>query len=488
MVIKGALPLIVICFAGGGFLLNAQTTWDQLEYPELNPFERPEVEVFELDNGVRLYLLEDDELPLIDLQVRVRTGSYLVPNEKAGLNRVMGEVLRSGGTGTVSPDSLEQLLEDRAARLSTSIGFTSGEISLNTLNEDFEELLPLVIDLILDPAYPDDRISLAKRQLETSISRRNDQQSDVANREFRRLIYGPDSVYGRLMEYETLSNVQRDDLIEFHESSSTGSNLMVGVTGDFDSDEMRALLEEYFSGIPAGEKREIELPEVDYEFEHSIHFVDKRDVNQSHILIGHIGGKRDNPDYAKLQMMNRVLSGGFSGRLFRIVRSELGLAYAVFGSYGSQMFYPGMFTTGVLTRSEATADAIEAVLEQVKRLQEEPVSEEELEQTRDRFLNSLVFEYETRASVLNERMRYDYAGMDPDSFDQLVEEIRNVTVEDIHEVAREYLRPDAVRILVVGNGAELGDQLEQFGDIDEIDITISSPEERPEPGLSIPVE
>ena len=291
-------------------------------------------------------------------------------------------------------------------------------------------------------------------------------------REFQRLIYGEGSRYSRRVEYANIDNITRDDLVEFHQRAMVGSNLMIGVTGDFELEQMKALLTEAFSGIPQGAQQTMEFPEVDYRFEQGIYFVDKPDVNQSYVLLGHIGGMRDNPDYAALQVMNRVLSGGFSSRLMQVVRSELGLAYSVFGSYGSGVYFPGTFSAGVMTQSESTAAAIEAVIDQVRRLQEEPVTEAELESTREQFLNTLVFQYPSISAVLRERMSNDYAGLPADTFERLVEEIQAVTVEDVHRVAQQYLRPDAVRILVVGNAQELGDQLQVFGDVQEIDITI----------------
>lgn len=467
--------LLLVLLLSGHQLAEAQKAWDEIEFPEINNFEKPDVEILELDNGIRFYLVEDHELPLINVRSIIRTGSVLVPNEKAGLASMTGTVMRTGGTTDIPADDLNEMLEDRAASMETGIGFTSGSASMSVLKEDFDELLPVFKDLLQNPAFPEDKIDLAKTQQKSTISRRNDNQSPIANREFRRLIYGPESVYGRNTEYETVDNVTREDMVEFHRESFTGNNLMIGIVGDFESDEMSNRLEEVFWDYPAGEENELEFPEINYEFENSINFVDKSDVNQSYILLGHIGGLRENPDYASLQVMNRILSDGFSGRLMRIVRSQMGLAYAVFGSYGSNNFYPGTFTAGVMTQSSTTAEAIDAIIEQIRRLQEEPISEEELQQTKDRFLNSLVFEYDSRASVLNERMNFDYAGLPPDTFDRLVEEIRAVTIEDVQEVAREYLQPDGLQILVVGNGEEIGDQLEKFGDVNEIDITIPEP-------------
>lgn len=457
----------------------AQKAWNELEYPEINNFDIPQVEEFTLDNGITFYLMEDSELPLIDLTVIVRTGSFLEPLEKTGLASLTGQVMRSGGSLNYPKDELNELLENRAASMSTSIGFTSGRAGMNVLKEDFPELLDVFIDLLTNPAFPQEQIDLAKTQTSTGISRRNDDQSSIASREFRALIYGSDNTFSSTEEYETIAAITRDDMVDLHARSFVGSNMMIGVIGDFKTRTMKKWLKDAFSDVPKGDPIEIDLPEVNYEFKPGIHFVNKTDVNQSYVLMGHIGGMRDNPDYAKLQVMNQVLSGGFSSRLFNVVRTEMGLAYSVFGSYGSGNFYPGTFTAGVMTQSESTAEAIRAIIDQIKRLQNEPVTAEELKLTKDQFLNSLVFRYDSRSKVLNERISYTYAGLPPDTFDKLVEEIKEVTADDIMDVASKYLQPDAIQILVVGNANELGDQLDEFstvyGEVQDIDITIPQP-------------
>lgn len=462
----------VLALSVSGMLNAQQKPWDAFKYPPINSFEMPELEIFELSNGIRFYLVQDSELPLINLTVLIRSGGIMVPDDKVGLHSVVGTVMRSGGSQQYPGDALNELLEDQAAIIETGFGFTSGTASMNVLSDDFAELLPVFVDVLTRPLFPEDRLQLALTQQRSSIARRNDDQAGVAGREFQRVIYGQGSPYSRRVEYATLNNISRQDLIDFHSQAVMGENLMIGVSGDFELDAMKAMLREAFADIPAGQQIELEFPSVDYTFEPGVYFVDKSDVNQSYVLLGHIGGMRDNPDYAALQVMNRVLSGGFSSRLMQVVRSELGLAYSVSGSYGSGVYFPGTFTAAVMTQSATTAQAIEAIIGQIERLQDEPVTEQELAQTKDQFLNTLVFQYPSVSSVLQERMNNDYAGLPVDTFERLVDEIRQVTVEDVQDVARRYLRPDAVRIMVVGNSTELGDQLESFGQVQTIDITI----------------
>ena len=464
--------LCVVAHSATVLAQNSERPWESISFPPINNFEMPELDIFELENGIRVYMVQDSELPLIDLTVLVRTGGIQVPDDQVGLQNLTGSVMRSGGSLNYPDIVLNEMLEDRAAEMETEIGFSSGSARMNVLAEDFESLLPVFVDLLVNPAFPAERLELAKTQQRSSIARRNDDQGTVAGREFQRLVYGNNSKYARRIEYATLDNISRDDVVAFHRQAFVSRNLMIGVTGDFDPVQMRQWLTSAFAAVPSGDRNELDFPGVDYEFEPGVFFIDKRDVNQSYVLLGHIGGMRDNPDYAALQVMNRVLSGGFSSRLMQVVRSELGLAYSVFGTYGSGLYFPGSFTAGVMTQSESTADAIDAIIAQIRRLQDEPIRESELSQTRDQFLNTLVFQYPGISAVLRERMDNDYAGLPPDTFERLVAQIQQVTVDDVQRVAQRYLRPDALKILVVGNGQELGDQLNRFGQVQTIDISI----------------
>ncbi len=451
----------------------AQKPYDELEFPELNEFNEPNVETFTTSNGIQYYLIENTELPLIDLSVNIRTGGVLVPNEKTGLASLTGRVMRLGGSSTYPADTLNKILENNAANLSTYIGFTSGGASMNVLKEDFDQLLPVFIDVLTNPAFPEEKIELAKTQTKSSISRRNDNARSIAGREFDQLIYGENSKYGRTTEYATINNISRGDMAAFHNEYFTGENMTVGVVGDFDIEQMKEKLRQAFGEIPAGQETDLEFPDVDYNFENTVNLADKPDVNQSTVYIGHIGGMRDNPDYAKVQVMNNVLSGGFSGRLFQKVRTDLGLAYSVGGQYGmSNTFYPGRFFVQVQTKTGTTAEAIDAIITEIERLQNEPISEEELQNTKDQFLNSLVFRNVSYSQILNRRMSNDYRGLPEDSFEEFVEGVKNTTIEDVQNMAQQYLQPENLQILVVANKEGLDGQLQKYGEVNELDISI----------------
>ena len=445
-----------------------------LQFPEPRPFSVPEVERFEF-NGIEFFLLHNPELPLVSLQVVMQGGSWMDPHEKTGLADLAGSVWRSGGSVQYPEEELNELLESRAASIETSFGLTSGSASLSVLSEDFSSLLSIFTDFLANPLFPEQRLELERMRQLTAISRRNENPGPVANREFRKLVYGGESVYARTAEMATLQRITRDDLIDFHSRVVQGSGMVVGVTGDYDREQIHTQLREAFAGFDEHVADHSELPEVEYTFEEGLYFAHKGDMTQSQIRLGHLAGFRDNPDYAALQVLNEILSGGFSGRLLQEVRTRQGLAYSVFGVYASGIHYPGIFYAGLSTAAENTEQAVQATLHEIRRLQQERVSEEELEQTKERIFNRIIFRYDSYGRILGEQLGNHLNGLPTDAFDQYISEVQQVQVEDIYRVANEYVHTDALKILIVGNRELIADQLESMGTYTEVDISIPMP-------------
>lgn len=468
------IPFLFLLWGCGSSEQVTRKPHVDLEFPEPKSYTVPEIERFTY-NGIEFFLLQDDELPLINVNVLVNGGSWMDPVDKVGLASLTGTVLRSGGSEQYPDEKLNELLENRAASMETGFGLSTGSARMNVLKEDFEVLLPVFTDLLDHPLLSQERLDLAKTRRRTAISRRNEEPSDIASREFRKLIYGPESVYARTVEYATLENITRQDLVDFHRRTYQGSNMLVGVIGDFDPGTIREKLQQAFGVFEEGEPVEKNLPEVEYEFKEGFYFANKSDMNQSQIRLGHIGGYRDNPDYAALQVMNQILSGGFSGRLMQEVRTEKGLAYSVYGNYSSNVRYPGVFYAGLSTAAETTREGLEATMHEIRRLQSEPVEQQELEETKERIFNRIIFRYDNYAQILSERMNNYNLDLPEDAFEQYIEEVRQVTVEDINRVANEYLQPDNMKLLIVGNRNLIEDQLAKIGEFREVDISIPQP-------------
>ncbi len=449
--------------------------YKRLKYPKLRDIEIPEVEQVTLDNGMRLFLLEDHELPLVNLSVRIRTGSMYEPAEKIGLASITGMVMRTGGTTGKTGDELDEELESIAASVETGIGLNAGSASMSVLKADVDTGLAILADVLMHPAFREDKIMLARMQHNSSIARRNDYVGSIAGREFDKLIYGPKSVYARHTEYATIANISRDDLVAFHKKYFGPNNMMLAVWGDFDTKQMIEKIEKAFEGWPKVNLQRPQTPKVQYEFRKTVNVIRKDDVNQSNIYLGHIGGLRNDPDYFALIVMNKILGGGFTSRLFKNVRSREGLAYSVFGAYSANYDYPGEFYVGCQTKSESTVKAIRAMLREVEKIKESEVTDEELAIAKDSFLNSFVFNFDTTGEIVNRLMVYEYYGYPADFLLQIKQNVEKVTKADVLRVARKHLKPDTVHILAVGRPDDFGEPLSTLGSVNEIDIAIPTP-------------
>jgi predicted Zn-dependent peptidase/outer membrane lipoprotein-sorting protein len=449
----------------------------ELTYPDLPDFEVPEPERVELENGMTIFLLEDSELPQVNATARIGVGSVYEPAEKRGLASITGTVMRTGGTESMAPDSLNTVLENIGATVETNIGETSGSAYMSTLADHVDTVLPIFAEVLRQPAFAEDRVQQAKSRVKSGISRRNDNASSIVGREFEKVLYGEDSPYARTPELYTVDRVRRQDLVDFHDQYVHPNNVILSVWGDFDADQMEQTLREQFGDWEAPADFEPPTPpEPDAERAHSVNFVQKSDVNQSKIRMGHPGElTRRSDDYASVQMMNEVLSGGFSGRLFQEVRREKGLAYSVNGAYTAGYNRPGRFYAGVASQSASTVEATNAVMTEVERMREEPPTQEELGLAKDSYLNSFVFNFDSEREILSRRATYEYYGYPADFLQQTRDAIEEVTPDDVLSAAQTYLHPDDSHILVVGNGNQFSEDLStlsQDGTVDTLDISI----------------
>ena len=456
-----------------------QLHYTEIEFPPLPDFQVPEADRFELDNGMILFLIEDHQLPLVSMSARFGGGGNQDPADKVGLASIAGAVMRTGGTESMTGDEINERLENIAASVETSVGSISGSASMSTLKEHTDEVLAIFADVIRNPAFPEDKIDLAKTQQRSSISRRNDDAQSIAFREFDELLYGSDHPLARSTEYATIDAIEREDLVAFHRQYFQPNNMILGVWGDFDTEEMVAKLENTFGGwTGAPDFQRPGPPELPPVAGYGVNLVTKEDVTQSSILLGHIGELRlDHPDYPAVTVMNQVLSGGFSSRLFQNVRDDQGLAYAVFGAHTASYERPGDFYAGVMTKSESTVEATRSVLHEIRRMREAAPTADEIMQAKDSYLNSFVFRFDTRTEIVSRMMTYEYYGYPKDYLESVKSGIEAVSADDVHRVSQQYLRPDQVQILAVGNPADFGEALDVLGEVREIDITIPSAEE-----------
>ena len=247
------------------------------------------------------------------------------------------------------------------------------------------------------------------------------------------------------------------------------------MVGDFQPAEMKRKIAAAFGDWPRGP--EAATPEVPYRTEQSagVYFIEKSDVTQANVRLGHLGIRYGNPDFFAVQVINELLGGGFSGRLMRRIRSDKGLAYSVFGGVGSGFQHPGLASFGLQTKAETMAEAVEELYREIRRMIEEPPDADEMARAKDTILNSFIFNYATRRQVLSQQLLFSYYGLPPDFLETYRDNIERVTPADVARVAERYLHPDAATLLVVGPSAGFDRPVSTFGEVTEIDISIPPP-------------
>jgi zinc protease len=445
--------------------------WQSIPIPTLHAFKPEEPTHVTLPNGVQLFLEEDHELPFISGFIRVRGGARDEPAGKVGLVSLYGSTWRTSGTTANPGDALDDTLAAKAADIETSGGQAATSVSWNSFVKDFDSVFATAVDLLEHPAFNQAKLDLAKRSMESSILRRNDDASAIVQRMAVQIAYGKTNPYGRRPELATVSAVTLDDLKAWHNKTLSGANLIVGVIGDFDTKDMQAKLTAAFSPLPQGTK----LVSANVDFADptpGIFFANKSDVDQSNVYMVGLGTEERNPDFYALSVMNEVFSGGFGSRVIQNVRTKLGLAYDVGGSFGAAYDHPGLFAVGLGTKSSSTVAATKATLDEIRRLRTDPPTPDELRKAKDDLLNSFIFRYDTPEKVLGEQVTlavYDYP---PDFLERYRAGVEKVTAADVTRVALKYVQPEKLAIVVVGNTTEIQPPLSTLGKTTDLDITI----------------
>lgn len=437
-------------------------------------FTPPEPERVVLENGMVVYLLEDHELPLITMSATIRTGGWLDPDDKIGLAGLAGLTMRTGGTARLSAQELDEELERISARISVGIGPEAGGASLDVLRKDFDRGLELLAGILMTPAFEEARVELAKLQAIEGIRRRQDQPQSIAGREFAKLLYGPAHPLARESSVESVSRISREDMVAFHAAYIHPNGIILGVTGDFERGAMLAALRARFGAWQPGDvpvmppaRAELGGPEAG---KRVVRFIGKG-TSQTHLRAGHRSVSEDDPDYPALSILNDILGGSsFRSRLFQDIRTKQGLAYSVGSALRPGTHEPGAWLMRAETQFSSTQQVIDRLVVNVERLRREPVSEAELEEAKEAFVNSFVFSFSSPSAIVGRLIALEYDGLPKDFLQRLHDKVIALTREDLLRAARAHLHPDRLKILAVGPPDPLPRLLSTFGEVKEIKL------------------
>lgn len=438
-----------------------------MTFPALK-FEIPKSERVQLANGMVVYLLEDHELPLVSMTAYINTGSIYEPAEKAGLAGLTGAVMRSGGTKESPPEKLDAELEFMASAIESSIGADVGNVSLSCLKKNLDPTLSLFADVVMHPAFREDRVTLAKNRTIESLRRQNDDAKGVADRELRKDLY-PNHPLGRYPTIASVKSITRDDMEAFHKRYFHPNTMMLAVAGDFDRKEFLGKLEKAFAGW---EKVSVDFPQVpplQQDIKPEV-LLAKKEINQSVIRMGHLGIDKNNPDLYAIRVMDYILGGGFTSRLTTEVRSNQGLAYNVDSYFDVGRRFPGIFLAETETKSESTVKAVTLMRDIIAGMTRAPVTDDELKLAKDAIVNSFIFGFARTDAVVNQQLRLEYYGYPAGYLENYRDNISRVTKEDVLRVAQKYLHPERLVLMVVGNEKQFDKPLATLGPVREIKL------------------
>jgi len=471
------LPRIALSLLLGATLLSAQAIPDRPEKLAFKPivYSPPKAgdHRIKLPNGISAYLVEDPTgQPLVNIRVLIKGGSYQDPPGKEGATHLMGEILDSGGTRNLTADALAEELETLAARVSSTMDATSGYLQMNVLEKDTRKGMELFRDMLAHPAFQQDRLDLAKKQLRQGIERRNDDTTAIEQYQRGYLLRGEAHYTNRPVTAASLDAIGRSDLLALHAKLLHPQNLIVAVSGRFERKAMAKLLGETLGAIKAGPEAapSAKVPAPEHTIPPGIHVCEK-DVNQGRVSILLPGLRRADPDWAAVEVLNFILGGDFTSRLVMKIRTEEGLAYNVGSRFSPGPFYRGDFVAAFQTKVRTVAYGTRLALAELERIRTSPVTDEELVMAKGALIDRFPGLFSNRAAVASLFAHEEYSAGAPDYFSTYRERVAAVGKADIQRVAQKYLAADKAAILVVGGKAddlEAGDVKDHPGRLSEV--------------------
>ena len=444
------IPLVLIAVAGCSSPKAAVVAPPPVtRADEVSSFRPRQPEQWVLPNGLKVYFVKDEELPLVRGQLFIRGGSLWGPAKPVGVVGAMGDLMRLGGAAELSADALDRELEKLAAGIGSSFGAEFGGTSFSCLVSDFERVFDIFADVTLRPRFESDKISLWKGQALEGIRRRKDDPRTVTSIAFMSLMY-KDSPYGRVLNDEDVVAMNRQQLFALHKEFVRPDEAILVVTGRVERKVVESAVEKQFgTWAPRGAVLP-PAPSVGADPKPGIYFI-ALPFAQASVQMGQLGVPRLTPDYPAIEVFNEIFgSSGFGSRLMNRVRTELGLSYGVYGGI-SPGVVRGVNYVFLQTKVASVVPAIEESLSVLGTLQEELAPASEIEEKQAAIANSFVFNFDSVDDIAVRAAKLELLRYPRDYDETYLSKIKAVGPEMVRTVARDRWDPKKFVVVVVGD-------------------------------------
>jgi len=430
----------------------------------------PRPTIVKLPNGLTLVLLEDHKLPTVTFSMWIRPGQLADPKDLPGLASFTSDMLREG-TEKRSSLQIAAELDSLGATLGANARFGGSISTVNAsgLAENAAQVLDMMSDIVLHPAFPADELAKYKERETAAIEQRLSNPGALAQQTFRKALYGDGPLSVTLPTKEAVAKVTADDLKKFHDQHFRPGNTIFGAAGDFKAGDMRALIEKYFGAWAGAAEPATALPSKPSASSTGITLVNRPDSVQTYLLAGDIGIKRTDPDYYALVVMNQILGGGAQARLFLDLREEHSYTYGAYSSFGTEI-YGGDWLANTSVRTPVTDGAITQLMYEFKRINNEPVPQGEMDDARHAIVAGFALALEQPGEVLGNWMTSQYYGLPLDYWDKYADRIAAVDAAAVQAAAKKFVDLNHMQWVAVGDAKQIQTVLAKYGDVKVVEV------------------
>ncbi len=433
-------------------------------------FNLPEIHQATLPGGMKLLGVEYDRVPWLSLTFMAKRGAETDPLDKPGVADWAAELLTLA-TARRTQLQLAEDIESRGAALNARSGWDATLVNLEGLSEDFSELMATLAEVVQTPGFPEDEFSLLKERRRAELVHQQDDPREMANVRYLRLFFG-DSPYGHAVpgDLRSLDNIGVADLKEFYRREFTPATATLMVVGMVAfarvQEEAARLWGNWTGGGPASPPYTAITAPLSAP---GVYLLDRPDLTQSEIRVGHLGLPRAHPDYFPLKLVNYILGeGGFSSRLMARIRSDLGFTYGIRSSFSFRRA-PGPFIVSTFTPAENTAQVVKEIRTVVTEVHQNGVTDLELAEAQSYYVGHFPLGLETSRGIGRQVLSMDLYDLGTDYLKSYCDQIRGVTPKTAAAAAQDHLQPDNLVTLVVGPAALCADALRDIGPLKILD-------------------